>query len=283
MAVKTKETQISAIQDDGTPEGVIRAKIIGGELMRVPAIRFDWAGTYTLVQNSANNIDGSFSALNISVGAGLLNYTVVSTYFKGRNLALVLRWISSIPFPDFTATIDDVLYPVIPSSLITARNDREVMVPIATDLPDREHQLKLILNPLPSASQSFVLYGMLVDKRPGYQTPKGGDLIYNSGKLTTTLTTLVDSGADSGTSGTAKMNFLTGIQYTNTDAVNRTISLTWNGLEIFKDRVLAPKETLTWTPPNPVSFGRPLTGGTERFQQKADADNVVNYFLFGTV
>ncbi|MCX6216504.1 hypothetical protein [Spirosoma sp.] len=190
MAFKTEDTLIEGVQDDGTAEGVIRAKIVSGELVKVPAWFLDWNDTTkinTLLQTDNN--DGTGSGYNLSVVAGLPGIASISTIIYGRVIGIRYRRPNSA-VPDFTVVIDGVPYAVKPNVIAPRASnignmlDRETLVIIAQDLSDTAHTVELVLHADALASRSVVIYGFLAERRAGYQERMHNDYIITQGTLT---------------------------------------------------------------------------------------------------
>lgn len=179
------DPQIAAVAPDTSEAGHIRAKIISGELVRVPfkagAVYAANAGA-TATLNTGNmvwNDDKSMSAYNLSVPISSAGDTVsveIWREFWGTKLGLYWRR-SLATVRNIDVLVDGVVYPVetYPTLLAAEGSPGNVtatgMALVADDLPDGRHTAVVVITASVSVVRALLLFGFLLERRAGYNDP----------------------------------------------------------------------------------------------------------------
>lgn len=286
-------SQISGVMDDGSPEGVVKAKITSGDLILLPVSKMSMnsvggTGTASVSDryNYWENIDRTSSAKTM-LAPGYGSTAVLSCTFYGRTLGLRFRTStnSSQLTPEFNSMIDAAGYFIGKDKIFRYNNNRLVagqyddnFVMIAENLPDTEHTLEIILTGDASiVNKSLILYGLIVDNRPGYDFSriKGVGSIRDGGQLTDAFVNVPT------TDNSGKVaNGVRSITYFNSDVSARTVTIAY-GLttSIMAIKSLAPNETWQFDiHRDGASIYSPTQSGTIGLQHKADAVAKVNFF-----
>jgi hypothetical protein len=183
----TIDPQISGVYDDGSPDGALRARLVSGELVRLPfnqnqrtyQVNVNGTAAATLTAGvQPLNPDGSATTLNLqNQGIGFANGMEVWQPFYGRVFGIRFRRDQNTP-PVFCVMIDGQAYQVAgrDAQMMAegfSGNTDEALVMVATDLPDLlpdqpAHKAVIELVGDPANNYTLVLYGYLVERRAGY-------------------------------------------------------------------------------------------------------------------
>lgn len=220
--ITVEELQISAVHDDGTPEGIIRTKLEQGDLVKVPIRNNAWTGGSA--QATIANNDGSFerrvlnnsNPISLSSTPGYM-YGILS----GRVIGIRIE--KNGNFPDFAVVIDGTAYRVSQTTsnyntnlIVNGVRDTESYIIVATDLEDKPHQVEIFIQAAATLLSINVL-GFIAEKRAGYSdTPLKSSLAYSQGVLTTSAVAL---------SRSTNIFGVKRIRYYNPDTVSHTITV----------------------------------------------------------
>jgi hypothetical protein len=298
--------------DDGTPEGIQKIHIASSELIKIPfrdgyyAVEYSGPGEawklQTAGQFAIGNSDGSNTCLFIqapvantqSGGSGGVRVWVK---FSGRRFGLrwcgiqaaaydlpIGVWIDGVSY-EARYHVDPVWATELPAG-IPAYNEHSWLCPDL--LADTTHIARIYF-PLTNQSGSIqhYIYGMIVERRPGFQdpvTPRTAVPVA-AGVLTNAMAAIPITGSLNQNPLFAR--YVRRIDYCNVDSAGHTVSLQVNGLVIWQ-AVLGAAGTATasssWPPVPTADMG--INGGTDAtyasyVQHKADAGSVVNYAVWG--
>lgn len=240
-----QEQGILGIKDNGTPEGVVKVKFDQANLIKLPANSFIRGGEFQAVLlgsasfdaslGAFNNGDGSNSAFNINVPAGLgTNFALGTFAIYGKVIGVRFRRIpSSTPF---SVVIDGVPYDC-PDYIVNPRvgnttnigQDREAQWIVADNLSDGQHTVQIFVYPNPLTSKTLVLYGFVVERRIGYTEFEKINALYSKGTLTASAVSVptLDEGGQT-------IRAIKSIIYQNTDTVARNVTINHGGVLIAK-------------------------------------------------
>lgn len=280
----TAEIQIAGVQDDGTPEGVIRSKLVSGELVKVGFDTLNWSRSFSgsaaanASQTMTSDGDGDLMSVNMSTVAGLGTNGVTLNFFAYGTI-VGIRFRRDSATPPFSVLIDGVAYGVDQKFLNakfangSAITDREVLYIVAKDLPDRCHDVNIVLYPDATVAKTLVVYGFLVERRAGYRDTTPKDILYGAGSLTALLVNVSTLDATSD-----YVRGLKSILYYNSDSVSRTVTIAYNSITI---------ATLTIASLSSARFDLSTTGvmpggSTAALQHQADATTVVKFVCIGS-
>jgi len=277
---------IAGVQDDGTNEGVIRSKIINGELVRVPFIDTEstsvlaGAGSASLNRNAYSNGDHTGMAYNMSVTTAIgVDQASLCNIVYGRTVGIRFRKLSTTPA--FSLVIDGVPYEVpqmqrqvfFGNQQISGLGNSKEGIFVVSDLPDTPHSVRIIVWPDGVASKTVVIYGFLAERCAGYSTHAPLDIMYGGATLTTSAVAVPITD----TAGNANHG-VKSIIYYNSDVATRTVTLTWNSITV---------AILTITAGSYNKFDFSSTGlnmGTSpNLTHQADANSVVKFVCIGSL
>lgn len=276
--IPATELQLRGVHDDGTNEGVIRAKIAQGDLVKIGADAIqcqvqapDTSSAVFQVQNNQYNSDGSNQAVIMTCSAGSNQGVVVSRKFYGKVIGERFQRNSTTPAVDLV--VDGVASAVpspalqfdgaIPSS---TPQDGEAYYLIADDLPDGEHTVSVVLTPDPAIAtpQTLALYGFLAERRAGYvDRTRANDMVSN-GQVPTTAV---------GIARTTLKN-IRKIDYVNTTAAPITVTVYYSAVttgNMAWTKSIAAGDTQSFDPGDLTTFSGSHVAGAVG----------VNFFAYG--
>jgi len=246
----TSDSQISAVQDDGTKEGVIRSKIVNGELVKLPANSIDYivnVGGSAAVQPSQgvfSNSDGSGSAINLATVAGLgTNIASLTTTIYGRSIGVRFRRNAATPL--FSVIVDGVAYD-LPDNLRNWYTDntpnpsieREALWVLDDNLTEGAHTVKVIL-PSSDVANTLVLFGFLAESKSGYTEKARLDSPYSVNASVISTPSNITSTDSNGTLNKGVKYIL----YRNIDSANaHVITILW-GSSVLWVQSIPPNST----------------------------------------
>jgi len=285
---------ISAVKDDGSPEGIMKVKLQQGELIKIPISNFVQGSEYQVVAGGAasafvstnqfNNGDGTASSLNINtVSAGLgSNFCLINTTLYGKVIGVRFRRI--VGTPAFSVVIDGIPYDCptyrlkpYSGNTVNLTNDRESVWIVNDTLEDRQHTVQIFVYPDAAASKTLVFYGFSVEKRVGYKEIEKNDFMYSSGSLasSSTLVPTTDYGGQT-------VKNIKAIIYQNTDTSARVVTINYNDTTISKLYLAANGTTGDYINYN---FGAGVNLGassiTNGLSHYSDVANKVNFVTIG--
>ena len=279
---ETADPQIAGVHDDGTDEGSVRARIVRGDLVRVPFRNNDLSFVQNGISTASmqfnglhSNDDGSGTGVFLSAKTGLTNGCGIKFTLYGPVFGL--RWQRGAS-GYLGVIIDGVAYPVRQLDKLqhnlAAGSDNECLWIVAEDLdPGMAHTVEIYLTVGDlGANKSLTLYGYIAARSAGYQ-----DLP----RLLMHPTTPVASVPAAATAITGISS--SGVRahrkvfYANTDAVARKVTLKASG-SVFKVLYLAAAGTAGDS--GEVDFGDLYAAGTT-ITHEADAAGVVNFLEIG--
>lgn len=270
--------QITGVQDDGSPEGVGKAKLTRGQLVKMPFINGKFASDNISGSATANffsaagqgNPDGTGGTLIVTVpnNGGV---RVLQTFYGS---VFGVRWIRGTA--DFGVSIDGVAYRVTSTlkepesaSAITATAEYENLTIVADDLPDAPHVAEFVFVNSTGSQIIWQLWGYTVEQRVGHGgIPRVAGVI-NATTVPNTDTAIFDT----------TFHSLRKIYYYNTDTVTRTVTIKQNN-KIIDTLVMT---TLTGKQFDPGDYVALTTtaSGTGQFSHACDAASVVNFMPIG--
>lgn len=278
--------QITGVHDDGTPEGIIRARISQGELIKVPANSLDYVrnfgGTAFLQAgfNMAYNADGSFSSINFGTNPGLnSDVAILSVVTYGKMVGV--RYRRTLTTPPFSVIVDGVPYdcPAYQQLYYTDNNssgavEREALWIVAENLPDIAHTVKVVLTASATLSYNLVLYGMLLERRAGYTERPRLDSVLSQGVLTNANVAVSYNDSVGYTNKGVKR-----LVYFNSDVAARLVTVSWNGAVIWQKSI--PAGSTDYFEVSNVGF---CVGGLDpnTLYHKADTGAVVLFTAIGS-
>lgn len=286
IAILPSSNYIAGVQDDGTNEGVIRSKMINGELVRVPFIDTEsasvlsGAGAAALNRNAYSNGDHTGIAYNLSVTTAIgADQSSLCAIVNGRTVGIRFRKLSTTPA--FSLVIDGIPYEVpqmqrqvfFGNQQLSGLGASKEGIFVVTDLPDTPHSVRVVLWADGVASKTLVLYGYLAERCAGYSTHSPLDIMFGNATLTNAAVTVPTTD----TAGNANHG-VKSIIYYNSDSVTRTVTLAWNGVAIAQ---------LTLTAGSYTKFDLSAVGlniGTSpNLTHQADANSVVRFVCIGSL
>jgi hypothetical protein len=167
----------SGWQDDGTESGVVRTRLVRGELVPIPI----QSGTYTAIQNGSSfvqqndtgiesNEDGTGTNITIQASSGTAQGAGIQTILYGTVIGV--RWRRDTSAANFSVMVDGVAYSVSATPLYNGVSitltDTECLMVIAQHLTDGPHSVGVYVPPDPSVTRTLQLYGFLLERRAGY-------------------------------------------------------------------------------------------------------------------
>jgi len=276
----TYDPQISGVLDDGTNEGSIRAKLVTGELVKVPLSAIDYStvisgsATVSDLFNIYTNGDGTGQIVNMSTVAGLgTNACALRTVIYGRVVGVRYRRNSSTPA--FSVLIDGTPYGV-PAYNTAPRftnssgpADREALFIIADDLTDTAHSVEIVLYPDASVAKTLIVYGFTAERRAGYLPADRIDVIYSQGTLTN---------ASVAVPGSTSVRSIKYIWYQNTDLTNpHRVTVNFNSVSSWSKMIAAGDTEILRI----SEVGATLSGNSSTWSHLADANSVVKFTCIG--
>lgn len=222
--------------------GLIDAKLTRGDFIKIPFrsgyYYVDNVGGTASFQSQGiyDNEDGSDTGITISVPQGL-NYGV-RIRFPFYGTVLGVRFRHGASYTPFGVSIDGVAYGATATQHTYLDNeaasltDGESLVMIDTDLPDGLHYADIVLTSQASAASSLFLYGIVVEKRAGYESKPRNQYIAGTTAITTTQTAV-----SLGSSTTAQVRGIRQIIYTNTSASAITVTIQNNSSIIWQKSI----------------------------------------------
>lgn len=234
------DLQIAGVQDDGTTEGVVRSKIISGDLVRVPLFDLDvgsfvqGTGSASLNRNAYSNSDHSGVGYNLSTPAGIAtNLSTMYAVLYGRTVGVRFRKLGSTP--PFSLIVDGVPYGVplmqrqtyFDAALGSLLGNGKEGIFVVSDLPDGPHSVRVVVGPDSAVARTLVVYGFLAERGAGYAAATPLDSLFGGGTLTAAAVAVpVTDNAGNANHG------IKAILYQNTDVASRTVTITWNGVAV---------------------------------------------------
>lgn len=220
------------------------SKLVTGEYVKIPFRNgyyyADNVGGTASFQSQGiyDNEDGSDTGINISVPQGL-NYGVrIRVPFYGTVFGVRFR--HGATYTNFGVSIDGVAYGAVSTQHTYLDNeaagltDGESLVMIDTDLPDGLHYADIVLTSQSSTTSSLLLFGIIVEKRAGYEAKPRQQYIGSTIALTTSQTAvpLTSSGGS-----TTAIRGIRQIIYTNTGASSITVTIQNSGTVMWQKSI----------------------------------------------
>lgn len=280
MALNTNDRQIAGVLDDGTSEGAIRAKLVTGELVKIPLAAIDYStvmsGAGASIQDLFNiytNGDGTGQIVNMSTIAGLgTNGCALRVTIFGRVVGV--RYRRNTQTPSFSVLIDGVPYDVAayntsPRFMNSAGPaDREGLFVIADDLADTAHSVEIVLYPDASVAKTLILYGFVGEKRAGYIPAVRLDVPYVQGVLTNAAVAVP---------GSVNVRGIKSIIYYNTDTNPHRVTVRYNSTAAWSKMIAAGESEIFKI----SEIGASLSGNSSTWSHLADANTFVNFTCIG--
>lgn len=309
--VNVEEQQIVAVKDDGSAEGLLRAKISEGELIKVSFLNggngninnvgTTGSGTFGFGTNAYPNSNGSgtgcatFSGasgggLGSSIGVG--NFEFFGTQLGLSFLILPTDPVSTVPnsINRFSVVIDGMPYDwnayktggYINNKLQGTTFVNEILWQVAENLPNTRHSLQIINFPDPNYKKQFFFLSMLLERRAGYNEKPRLDRFYGAGTLTASATNVPDT-YSFGTDGNNYNVFgVKSILYYNTDSSTRIVTIKYNGNNIFTISLAAgTSQKFDLSQSGTIVVNGIAGGTTDTLQHLADAASVVKFTCIG--
>lgn len=286
--ITVQETQISAIQDDNTPEGVLKAKIMQGDYVKVPASSIEYAstgggaGVSTLSYQYPQNKDGSSSNIFMTCGAaGIGNIILISTIIYGRVFGL--RWLKGLGIKPFSVIIDGIAYDIDTYSIgtyfdnvaATSITDNECDYIIADNLEHKPHTVKIVMQPDPVSVSNLSILGFLLDRYAGYKDFIPPDHLYSKGTLTNSAVNIPMTGSS------GVMKSLKKVVYHNIDSTAHVVTIMYAGV-VFRVLDIAAGKSVEYEFSNYGITTEGYNSATTGFQHLADVNSMVNFSLIGS-
>lgn len=285
------DPQIVGVQDDGTPEGVVRSKIAGGEWSRITLADLDLAsttagaGTVAISRAGVSNADRSGASYNLTTPAALgTNLTTVAAVIYGRTVGVRFR--KNTTTPAFSLVIDGRPYDVgalagrayFDNSLLSGLGNSKEGVFVVSDLSEGAHSVKVILWPDGVASKTLVIFGFIGERGAGYDVRPGLDSLYGAGTLTNAAVVIPNTDADSN-----PVHGIKSIWYVNTDASARVVTVSWNSNTVAKLNLAAAGSAGDTGKIDFSTLGLTTGGATANMTHQADATAVVKFNILGAM
>lgn len=242
------DTGITGIEDDSTNEGVIRTKLVQGELIKLPLHVLDIipnSSSVVLQHNYSVNADGSGYNLNLFTSIGLTNLSFCSFLLKGKVIGIRFRNRPLSPqLSPFTVVVDGVPYTAkgrklkyyLDNTVQTTLNPERESVFWIDNLEDIEHTVKIILHPSATETRSLVVTGAVVEKRLGYPEHPRMDFFWGQGTITTSYTNIANSNTDI---QNTPIKGIKEIWYYNPDASSQVLYIQYNSRVLVKKTISA--------------------------------------------
>lgn len=279
MALTTTDKQIAGVLDDGTNEGVIRAKLVTGELVKIPLSVIDYStvisgsATVSDLFNIYTNGDGTGQIVNMSTVAGLgTNGCALRTVIFGRVVGV--RYRRNTSAPAFSVLIDGVPYDIpayntAPRFMNSAGPaDREGLFVIADDLADTAHSVEIVLYPDALVAKTLIVYGFVGEKRAGYLPAARLDVPYTQGVLTS---------ASVAVPGSVNVRGIKSIIYYNTDTNPHRVTVRYNSTAAWSKMIPAGESEIFKI----SEVGASLSGNSSTWSHLADASALINFTCIG--
>lgn len=242
------DPQVNGWFDSGHESGAVHVSDATGEAARVPFRAGQYYASVTggaaTVANSAlliENPDGTGSSLTVTVPAGLGPGARLWYPFGGSLFGV--RWQAADGTPDFSVSVDGE------AVLVEGRDARVTAEGITTQLldtaaqaithrhldPTERHLAELTFVSDASASRSWTLFGVLLDRRAGYQEPIRR--LHNIPPVT-----LTTSQVAIGVQGANAQRVLSGVRkvvYYNGTAGAVDVTIQYNGTAVWKKSLAA--------------------------------------------
>lgn len=242
------DTGITGIEDDSTNEGVLRAKLVQGELIKVPLHVLDIipnSSSVQIQQNTSWNADGSGFNLNLFTNIGLSNLAYCTFLMKGKVIGIRYRnRPTTPPLAPFTIVVDGVPYTAkgrklkyyLDNIAQTTLNPERESVFWIDNLEDIEHTVKIILHPSATETRSLVVTGVVAEKRLGYPEFPRMDFFWGQGTITTSYTNIANSSTDI---YNTPIKGIKEIWYYNPDSSSQVLYIQYNSKVLVKKTILA--------------------------------------------
>lgn len=270
--------QITGVQDDGSPEGVVKSKLTRGQLVKMPFVdgKYSLDNVFGTAGASYNkgagqvNSDGTGTQLFVSVPTTSA-LRIVQTFY---GTVFGVRWFRNAT--DFAVVIDGVAYRVTSTlkepetaSAITSAAEFENLTVVADDLPDGPHVAEFVFTNPTGGTLTWNLHGYLVEARAGHGTFSRVAGVANATTVPATATAIMD------------VNFksLRKVFYWNTDTVTRTVTIKQNDLTI-EVITLPAASGATFDPGDFVALQSTATGASS-FGHVCDLAGKVNFLPIG--
>lgn len=277
------DTGIIGVEDDNTNEGVIRTKLVQGELIKIPLHVLDIipnSNNVQILQNTSWNADGSGFGLNLFTNIGLSNIAFVSFLLKGKIIGIRYRnRVTTPPLSPFTIVVDGVPYTVkgrklkyyLDNNAQTTVNPERESVFFIDGLEDIEHTVKIIIHQSATETRSLVITGVVAEKRLGYQEHQRMDFFWGQGTITTSYTNIANTTTDI---YNTPIKGIKEIWYYNTDVNPQIIYIQYNSRLLVKKTIAAGDTYIFQVSDTGIMVGFDSTG----LQHKSDS-NLIQFTL----
>lgn len=254
------DPRIAGVQDDGSAEGVVKSKIVEGDLTYVPWRSGWWSG------NNANATVGATGGDNADGSNGYVTMSVASTTSQSQyNIRHTFRGTTyGIRFDpqfttgggglyDFSVIIDGVCYRVKKAiynfddaTVYSVQNGQHGVI-VATGLPDTIHMVDVVVVNNSAGQNGNLFYGYIADSKHYPKPTRFGYWL--------APTTLTASYVAITTGGTQyrRPPGIRKIFYYNADSATRTVTIQLSGATIWS-KTLTVAETGEYDPGQPMTF-----------------------------
>lgn len=286
MSLISLDPQAIGWEDDGSDSGVVRTRLLRGDLVEVPfrSLQFyaELAGGATATYQSTgvySNPDGSGTGINVSVPPGVATGAGVRLWLPFSGRAFGVRWRRDrASMAAFSVAVDGQAVPVasgliprlVAEGLTTQITDAQARAVTHDALPDDgPHLAELAFVSDPGATSTVTVYGVLLDSRVGYrQLPRVGQVV-----STTVLTaSAVEIPANRGNVLTFRS--LRKVIYANTTAGAITVTVK-NGANTIWAKSIAANDTAE------LDFGGAGLAPSAAYTHQASAAASVNATVIG--
>lgn len=182
MSIISMDPRVRGVHDDGTAEGSLNARLVQGEVVRVPFVRSMFNGNLIgtsawsqVVASNGFNLDGSGQEVTLSAQPGPNQGAWIEGYFNGRVFGVsYLRYSGGAPFD---VEVDGCCYPVNDAIWQVAGASKTLYENAIfwwpDELPDGQHRYKIMLASDPAGVSVYRarLLHLLCERRAGYRDP----------------------------------------------------------------------------------------------------------------
>lgn len=256
------DLQIAGVQDDGSPEGIVKSKIISGPTVSVPFREghFSISGASLSVDVTAGamNDDGSMTWAQFAVPTTVPAPTpaYIRWMFYGTTLGVRFDPIFTSGgggVYGFDVIVDRVPYHVDKALYYDDTNAAWNIlgngahgVIVARDLPDTVHYAEINITPQAGVNGQ-IIYGFIADAHRYRQYGARGYL-----NTTTSLTSSMVA-VNIGTNAQIRGHGLRSILYANTDSVDHNVTIEQNGVTIW-DQIIPARKSDVFDPKTLIAF-----------------------------
>lgn len=271
------DLQANGWLDDGTESGAIRTR--KKSMVIIPFDSKDNTSVVGATVNFYNSLSGSEnsngSVLSVQVNQGTTNFFQKKFPFRGTMLGIARRASDNV---NYTVIIDGVAYKAgagNPNSVKpyewSTQNlyaDNTYVEVIATNLPDTQHEVEIIVQGNAVSTINFNLYGIGVSRDAGYREPMQSIWRILNVTIPTTLTAI-------STLSTTPIKAVGKYCFYNSTASAVVVTVSYGGTAPVFVQSVPPTSTIEW------NFNPLQAIDTSLYQVSASTASAITMTLFG--